>query len=205
MELLSPVRQETAKADNPAYREDVSQPVPEADIPRLPINSSTKRFDRSAFVYDPEKDIYHCPAGKELKREGTVEKVIVSGVVAERKNYRCHDCKGCPLASLCRIKKDSKTGRRVGHDEFQEVRDQQTDRMQNAEVKERYKKRQHFGETQFAFIKSNLGIRRFLLRGHTRVAQEWRWSCLTFNIKKLMTMWLKVRTQSTLDALPASC
>ena len=55
-ELLSPVRQEIAKADNPAYREDLSKPVSEADIPRLPISSTTKRFDLSAFVYDAEND-----------------------------------------------------------------------------------------------------------------------------------------------------
>ena len=86
MELLSPVRQEMTKADNPAYREDLSQPISEADIPRLPINSTTKRFDRSAFVYDVEADTYHCPAGKVFKREGTVEKINVAGVEAERKN-----------------------------------------------------------------------------------------------------------------------
>jgi len=205
MELLSPVRQEIAKADNPAYREDLSKPVPEVDLPRLPINSTTKRFDRSAFVYDAEKDIYHCPAGKVLKREGTVEKTVVAGVAAERKNYRCHDCEGCPLASLCRVKEDSKTGRKVGHDEFQEVRERQAERMQDAQVQERYKKRQHYGETQFAFIKSNLGIRRFLLRGQTGVTQEWRWSCLTFNIKKLMPIWLKARMNSKLEASTASC
>ena len=204
-ELLSPVRQEIAKADNPAYREDLSKPVSEADIPRLPISSTTKRFDRSAFVYDAEKDTYHCPAGKVLKREGTIEKIVVAGIAAERKNYRCHDCVGCPLASLCRVKEDSKTGRKVGHDEFQEVRERHAERMQDAVVQERYKKRQHYGETQFAFIKSNLGIRRFLLRGHTGVVQEWRWSCLTFNVKKLMAMWLKVRMQSTMEASPASC
>ena len=205
MELLSPVRQEITKAENPAYREDLSQPVSEADIPRLPINATTKRFDRTAFVYDPETDTYHCPAGKVLKREGTVEKILISGVEAERKNYRCHECAGCPLASKCRVNEDSKTGRKVGHDEFQEVRERQAERMQDATVKERYKARQHYGETPFAFIKSNLGIRRFLLRGHTGVVQEWRWSCLTFNLKKLMTMWLKVRTQSTLDASTVSC
>lgn len=205
MELLSPVRQEIAKADNPAYREDLSKPVPEVDLPRLPINSTTKRFDRSAFVYDAEKDIYHCPAGKVLKREGTVEKTVVAGVAAERKNYRCHDCEGCPLASLCRVKEDSKTGRKVGHDEFQEVRERQAERMQDAQVQEHYKKRQHYGETQFAFIKSHLGIRRFLLRGQTGVRQEWRWSCLTFNIKKLMPIWLKARMNSKLEASTASC
>jgi transposase len=204
-ELLSPVRLEIAKTDNPAYREDLSKPVSEADIPRLPINATTKRFDRSAFVYDAEKDTYHCPAGKVLKREGTIEKVVVAGVAAERKNYRCNDCVGCPLASLCRMKEDAKTGRKVGHDEFQEVRERQAERMQDASVKERYKKRQHYGETQFAFIKSNLGVRRFLLRGHIGVIQEWRWSCLTFNIKKLMQMWLKVRTQLAMEASTASC
>ena len=205
MELLSPVRQEITKAENPAYREDLSQPVSEADIPRLPINASTKRFDRTAFVYDPETDTYHCPAGKVLKREGTVEKILISGVEAERKNYRCHECAGCPLASQCRVNEDSKTGRKVSHDEFQGVRERQAERMQDATVKERYKARQHYGETPFAFIKSNIGIRRFLLRGHTGVVQEWRWSCLTFNLNKLMTMWLKVRTQSTLDASTVSC
>ena len=205
MELLSPVRQEITKAENPAYREDLSQPVSEADIPRLPINASTKRFDRTAFVYDSETDTYHCPAGKVLKREGTVEKILISGVEAERKNYRCHECAGCPLASQCRVNEDSKTGRKVSHDEFQGVRERQAERMQDATVKERYKARQHYGETPFAFIKSNLGIRRFLLRGHTGVVQEWRWSCLTFNLNKLMTMWLKVRTQSTLDASTGSC
>jgi hypothetical protein len=77
--------------------------------------------------------------------------------------------------------------------------------MQDATVKERYKKRQHYGETPFAFIKSNRGLRRFLPRGRTGVVQEWRWSCLTFNINKLMTMWVKVRTQPTLEASTASC
>ncbi len=89
--------------------------------------------------------------------------------------------------------------------EFQEVRERQAERMQDATVKERYKARQHYGETPFAIIKSNLGVRRFLLRGHTGVVQEWRWSCLTFNLKKLMTMWPKVRTQSTLEASTVSC
>ncbi len=76
--MLSPVRQETTKADNPAYREDLTQPVAPADISRLPINSSTKRFDRTAFVYKAEIDAYYCPAGKVLTREGNVEKVITA-------------------------------------------------------------------------------------------------------------------------------
>jgi len=193
IELLSPVRQELAKADNPAYREDLTKPVADVDIPRLPINSSTKRFDKSAFVYDAEKDLYYCPAGKVLNRIGKPEKIVIAGVVTSRKNYVCRECVGCPLAALCRMKDDSKNGRKIGRDEFQEVRERQAERMQKDSVKERYKKRQHFGETQFAFIKVNLGLRRFLLRGHTGVIQEWRWSCLTYNLKKLMMLWPTLR------------
>ena len=198
------MRQEVSQADNPAYREDLTQPVAEADIGRLPINSSTKRFDRTAFVYDAETDTYHCPAGKELTREGTVEKILIGGVEAEKKNYRCHECSGCPLAGFCRTKEDAKTGRKVGHDEFREVRERQAERMQKPEVKKRYSKRQHFGETQFAFIKTNLGFRRFLLRGLPGVSQEWRWACLTHNVKKLMTLVAKVRATCTPQPVMAS-
>lgn len=196
-EMLSPVRQEISKADNPAYREDLTQPVAPADIARLPINPTTKRFDRTAFVYNAETDTYHCPAGKELTREGNVEKILISGVEVERKNYRCHECKGCALAGFCRVDKDAKTGRKVTHDEFREVRERQAERMQDPEVKKRYTQRQHYGETQFAFIKANLGVRRFLLRGHERVKVEWRWLCMTHNVKKLMAIVAKVRASST--------
>jgi hypothetical protein len=203
-ELLSPVRQEAGKADNPAYREDLTQPVAEADIPRLPINPKTKRFDRSAFVYNAEKDTYHCPAGKVLRREGTVEKTVVGGAEVDRLNYRCHECMGCPLANLCRTKENSKTGRKVGHDEYREVREQQAKRMQDPEVKKRYNNRQHYGETQFAFIKAHLGMRRFLLRGLAKVQVEWRWACMTHNVKKLMKHIGELRALSASEPTPAS-
>lgn len=188
LEILSPMRQETTATDNPAHRSDLSQPVADADIAKLPINASTKRFDRTAFVYNPETDTYHCPAGKTLVREGNFETTIVAGVEVQTQNYRCHECHGCPLTTLCRVKENSKTGRKVGHDQFREVRQRQVERMQNPEVKQQYKKRQHFGETPFAFIKANLGVRRFLLRGHEKVRTEWCWVCLAHNLIKLMRL-----------------
>lgn len=204
MELLSPMRQETAKADNPAYRADLSQPVAPADIAKLPINASTKRFDRSAFVYNQETDTYHCPAGKTLTRDGKFETVVVAGVEMQKQNYRCHGCNGCQMLSLCRVNDDSKTGRKVSHDQYREVRERQVERMQNPEVKQRYKKRQHYGETQFAFIKANLGLRRFLLRGHPKVRIEWRWACLSYNLSKLLRLVAGLRAAGPLETAPAS-
>ena len=198
-EFLSPVRQEE-RANNPAYREDLTQPVAEADIPLLPINPRTKRFDREAFVFNAETDTYHCPAGKVLKREGTVEKQVVGGVEVHRMNYRCHECEGCPLAKLCRMTENAKTGRKVGHDEHREVRERQAKRMQDPVVKQRYSRRQHYGETQFAFIKANLGIRRFLLRGLASVQVEWRWACMAHNVTKLMKRIADLRALTTAGA-----
>ena len=49
IELLSPaVREE--KQDNPALRDDLTQPVADEDLDRLPISPQTKRFDKQAFV-----------------------------------------------------------------------------------------------------------------------------------------------------------
>ena len=199
IELLSPpVREE--KKDNPAVREDLALPVSDEDLDRLPINPQTKRFDKQAFVYDEEADCYHCPAGKPLPREGT-EKASRSGTMIELVNYRSRSCAGCALADRCRVNPASKQGRKVSRDGFEEVRRRHSERMQTADAKERYKRRQHYGETPFAALKSSLDLRRFLLRGIEGVQQEWLWGCTAFNLKKLMSLWGALRAQQNEKAI----
>jgi len=193
MELLSPaVREE--KPDNPALREDPTQPVAEEDLDGLPISAQTKRFDKLAFVFDEQADCFYCPAGKKLTREGT-EQVQRSGMTIEQINYRCRECAGCPLAERCRKNVQAKMGRKVTRDGYEAVRRRHSQRMQQEEAKERYKRRQHYGETPFAVLKAALDLRRFLLRGLTGVQQEWLWGCTAFNLKKLMCLWGTLRTQ----------
>ena len=187
IELLSPaVREE--KQDNPALRDDLTQPVADEDLDGLPISPQTKRFDKQAFVYDEESDCYYCPAGKVLPREGT-EQVQRSGMTIEQVNYRCRDCAGCRLAERCRKNPETRQGRKVTRDGYEAVRRRHSERMQQADAKERYKRRQHYGETPFAVLKAALDLRRFLLRGIEGVQQEWLWGCTAFNLKKLMSLW----------------
>jgi hypothetical protein len=54
-------------------------------------------------------------------------------------------------------------------------------------------RRQHFGETPFAVIKTCLDLRRFLLRGIEGVDQEWQWAATAFNLKKRMSRWGELR------------
>ena len=195
IELLSPpVREEMP--DNPAHREDPTQAVADEDLERLPINPQTKRFDKQAFVYDQETDSFYCPAGKVVSREGT-EKVQRSGMVIEQVNYRCGDCAGCSLAKRCRKNPESKRGRKVTRDGYEEFRRRHNERMQEDDAKERYKRRLHYGETPFAVLKVAFDLRRFLLRGIEGVQQEWLWGCTAFNLKKLMSLWGGLRAQLT--------
>jgi transposase len=192
IELLSPIPEE--KPDNPAVRADLTQPVADQDLDRLPLNPQTKKFDKLAFVYDAEHDCYCCPAGKTLPREGT-ETVQSAGGEFERVNYRGRECAGCPLGSRCRKDPDARQGRKVTHDEYEAVRRRHRERMKQPSSQERYKRRLHFGETPFAVLKAALDLRRFLLRGIGGVQQEWLWGCTAFNMKKLIAMWEALRAQ----------
>jgi transposase len=201
LELLSPIA--TGRADNPADRSDLSEPVAAEQLHQLPIMPQTKCFDKSAFVYDEQADCYYCPAGKRLDHSGT-EKKRRSGVPVTVHNYVCGDSADCAMASQCKTNPSSQAGRKVSHDEYEGERDRQRARMRDQETKTRYKQRSHYGETPFAVLKATMDLRRFLLRGIEGVRTEWLWGCTAFNMKKLMTLIAKVRAQASEMAEPSA-
>lgn len=192
-ELLAPLAEPKSEA-NPALREDLSEPVAEEDLDRLPVNPQTKRFDKTAFVYSEEDDCYYCPAGKRLPRSGSETKRR-GGRVTRQLNYTCYDCAGCPLAERCRKDPLAKKGRKVTHDVHEAARRRHRARMKTPEARERFKARQHYAEMPFAVLKAGFDLRRFLLRGIEGVEAEWLWGCTAFNLKKLMTLWDGLRDQ----------
>ncbi|MCM2375267.1 IS1182 family transposase [Aporhodopirellula aestuarii] len=196
IELIGPLA-EVKCEDNPAIREDPTVPVAEEDLDRLPINPQTKRFDKSAFVYEESSDCYYCPAGKPLPHRRTVNTTHGCGTPVQRHVYISRDCAGCPLAKRCRTKPDAKRGREVIHDEHEEARRRHRVRMQSEESQSACMRRQHIGERPFAVIKSMFDLRRFLLRGIEGVGQEWRWASTAFNLKKLMSVWGALRSESS--------
>ncbi|QDV86420.1 Transposase DDE domain protein [Stieleria magnilauensis] len=92
-------------------------------------------------------------------------------------------------------------GRETMHDEHEGARRRQRARMETPAAKEAYSRRQHFGETPFAVIKSTLDMRRFLLRGIAGVNQEWRWAATGFNLKKIMSYLAKLRAAAATQSL----
>lgn len=191
VQLIGPLAEPKCD-DNPAVRDDPTQPVAAEALDRLPINPQTKRFDKRAFHYDAEADLYHCPAGKPLPHR-TTENTTRGGKSVRRKVYTCHDCAGCPLAERCRKNPEAKRGREVMHDEHEAARRRQRALMKTEEAQAAYLRRLHIGEFPFAVIKSRFGIRQFLLRGIEGVSQEWQWASTGFNLSKLMSRWGELR------------
>jgi transposase len=193
IEFLSPLAEVTCE-NNPALRDDPKVPVAAEDLSRLPINPQTKKFDKSAFVYDADADCFYCPAGKTLSRAGQETRQTASGPVLHVL-YFGDECDGCDLAPQCRKTPEAKHGRKMTRDEHQEARERHRERMNKPESAERYKQRQHFGEMPFAVMKACFDMRRFLLRGLEGVQAEWQWCCTAFNLKKLMTLIAALRAE----------
>ena len=187
IELIGPLA-ELKCENNPAHRDDLTQPVAESEVCNLPINPQTKRFDKSSFVYVEEEDCYYCPAGRSLPHRCT-EKAHPESRTPEKRVYTSPDCKGCSLVDLCRKNPKSKKGREVSHDNHEAARRRHRERMKTSEAQTAYKRRTHAAEVPFAAMKAAFDMRRFLLRGIEGVGQEWLWASTAFNMKKLMGMW----------------
>jgi len=158
------------------------------------INPQSKKFDRSAFVYDAEADCFHCPAGKTLSRGGQETRQTAAGPVLHVV-YFGDECKGCERASPCRKNPDAKSGRKLTRDEHEPARERHREHINEPESADRYKQRQHFGEMPFAMMKVCFDMRRFLLRGLAGVQAEWQWCCTAFNLKKLMNLLAALRAE----------
>ena len=163
------------RPENPAIREDPSQPVPEAQ--REDLARRGGKLGRPAFVYDAQNDQYRCPMGVALlpvchDKSGT--------------RYQCPGKAGCPMADQC--VKDTSAARTIVRDQYQEQRETVGRRMATPEGRAVYKKRAPVVEGTFARLKQGMGIRGFLMRGLAKVRTEWNWICTGYNLKRLMVI-----------------
>jgi transposase len=202
-ELISPLPAADSKRANPALRDDLTQPVPEAEWPNLPRNPQHKKLDKSCFQYDPVHDLYYCPQGLPMPYETTKTKVQADDQKLKMHVYRSANCEGCPLRSHC-VSDQSQGGRTISRDEFAEHRERHAAKMATETAKAAYKNRLHAGEVIFAHIKQVMGLRQFLLRGQENVGIEWSWACTAYNLTKLVSYVAKLRAKFTeMAAAPA--
>lgn len=189
VELYSPLKGQCD--DNPAFRDDPTQPVAAEDRDRLPRRTvnrkgvKSEQLDKQAFVYDSEADCYWCPQGKPLEYANTTNETR-NGRRRVRRRYKAsaEDCAPCPLRDLCLQGKAN--GRMINREQHESHREAHATKMSTDRAKEEYSRRRHPGERPFAVTKQVFGARRFLLRGLDQVRQEWTWLATAFNLTRLI-------------------
>ncbi len=187
--LYSPINRPDPET-NPAVRDDPRQPVPAEQWDELPTNGNkSPRLDKSAFVYDAERDCYWCPAGQPLTYQHQTSEELASGRRVERHRYKSEEesCAGCPLRERC-LSSDRTKRRTISRDQYESHREALSERMASSEGQEKYAKRRHAGERPFATIKQHFGARQFLLRGLESVRMEWYWLAGAFNLHRLLSL-----------------
>ncbi len=145
----------------------------------LPDNDHrTEFFSSDRFRYDAERDIYMCPAGKELRldRPHSTERQL-------RYRARARDCNHCPLKAKCTT---SQQGRSLCRSVDEEVLDRVRAYSKTEAYKKAYRKRSVWVEPLFAEGKQWHGMRRFRLRLLWRVNCEALVRAAGQNLKRLL-------------------
>jgi len=186
------------QTNNPAKREDPTEPIPSESWDQLPRDTQSKKLHRTAFVFDEKANCYYCPMGRKLAYIGKNTKPRKHGN-AEYQAYRCKDCSCCELSDQClNGKKLPRTVYREQHEELREAMDK---RMATPAGKRIYRQRNWIAETPFAIIKSIMNLRQFLSRGIDKVRTEWLWTCTGFNLAKLVRRIAELRADTAKNAV----
>jgi transposase len=134
-----------------------------AYIPIPDVDHRTEFFSVEAFTYDAKRDVYVCPADKELHFAPwhSTERSL-------RYRARARDCNHCPLKPKCTT---GKQGRSLCRSVDEEVLERVRSYQHTEPYKKALRKRQVWVEPLFAEGKDWHGMRRFRLR------RLWRVNC----------------------------
>jgi transposase len=149
-------------------------------VPKADTSANTARglFGKSAFTYDPQKDVYVCPAGRTLTyRFSTDEKG------RQLRYYRASECKRCALRKQCTRNQGNRT---ITREEDEALMEAMALRVKaNPQI---MKLRKQLCEHPFGTLKRFLGYTHFLLKGLVKVRAEWSLMTLAYNFKRLLKL-----------------
>jgi len=154
-------------------------------LAHLPAGSKNKKqhaYHASNFKYDQRRDVFLCPAGRQIPfqrerfKDGKLIRVYRSAQV----------CRNCPVRANCTKDRHGRTMElRPGTAALERMRRRLTDPAQH----ELLKKRGRIVEPIFAQIKQNDSFRRWTVYGLDNVRTQWALLCLTWNLRKIYQAW----------------
>jgi hypothetical protein len=149
-----------------------------AYIPIPDMDHRTEFLSAQEFTYDAKRDVYICPADKELH-------FFPAHSTERSRRYRAHakDCNHCPLKAQCTT---STQGRSLCRSVDEEVLERVRAYQPTAAYKKALRKRQVWVEPLFAEGKDWHGMRRFRLRRLWHVNCEALMRAAGQNLKRLL-------------------
>jgi transposase len=134
-----------------------------------------KLFTREAFSYDPEHDVFTCPAGETLRR-------VKVDRGQQKTYYAARNCGACALKLRC-----TKAERRTVARGFYEDAKEAMHRRATGDPA-LMKARRCLAEHPFGVIKRRMGYPRFLLRGLEKAKAELALDVLAFNLQRAIAI-----------------
>ena len=136
-------------------------------------------FRKDDFAYEPERDVYRCPAGEVLRNTGARKKLRLTRYVADPEV-----CNSCPLKSRCT---EGKSGRAVNRNFDEEYFEKVKGYYGLEAYKKAMRKRKVWIEPMFAEAKQWHGVDRVRLRTLEKVNTEVLVTAAGQNIKRLLS------------------
>ena len=146
-----------------------------------PLTSSAKakgRFGKQDFTYEPEGDIYRCPAGRRLpRRMTTVEKGLTLHSYWDQAS-----CRTCALKPNCTTGKERRI-KRWEHEAAIEAMQERLDRKPEA-----MRLRRALVEHPFGTLKAWMGSTHFKMKTLEKVSTEMSLHVLAYNLTRAMNI-----------------
>jgi transposase len=152
--------------------------TPYISKPDTSANTAQGLYAKKDFAYDPQKDVYLCPAGTELThRFNTYE------LGRSLRYYRARGCRKCPLKEKCTRNKGNRT---ITREEDEPLMDAMAARVKAQP--EKLRQRKALVEHPFGTLKRWFGYTHFLLKGLDKVRAEWTLMTLAYNLKRVLNL-----------------
>lgn len=135
-------------------------------------------YTKEEFRYDPRKDCYECPAGKQLVyRSDNFE------LGRHIRYYSTNECRTCEIKQQCTR---NKRVRRISRWVDEEILERMSERVRANP--EKMKKRKELAEHPFGTMKRGMNSGHYLMRGIKKVGAEMSLTILGYNIKRVINI-----------------
>lgn len=150
------------------------------------IYRSGRRVKKIDFRYNEYGDYYICPSQEKITYSGKYKSERTKG-----RTYKIKDkstCISCPIKAQCHTINNRSGTRTVQREDREPFAERMREKLRAENAKQKLKLRSTTVEPVIGNIKSNLGFRRFKLKGIENVTGEFMMMCIAHNINKLYTM-----------------